>query len=136
MQWVFFALGLVSSGAIALVLSDCLRTTLRMRRMAREAELQRESVTAQDFSSDMVRQRTGADDARGDVACGSGVSARVKPLDAATRLGETPTSNDLRAAYCARCRRVAFLGESILCPACDELRKSQSREDAKKGGAR
>ena len=40
-----------------------------------------------------------------------------------SRLGETPTSNDLRAAYCARCRRVAFLGESILCPACVELRK-------------
>jgi len=70
LQWVFFALGLVSLHAIALVLSDCLRTTLRLHRIVREAELQRESVTAQDFSSDMVRQRTGADDARGDVACG------------------------------------------------------------------
>lgn len=71
MQWVFFALGLVSSGAIALVLSDCVRTTLRLRRMAREA-------TRSDFSSDMVRQRTGADDARGDVACGSGVTAQSR----------------------------------------------------------
>ena len=119
LQWVFLGLGLVSSGAIALVLSDCLRTTLRLRRMAREA-------ARSDFSSDMVRQRTGADDARGDVACGSGVTAPQE----VTRVGQR------RADYCARRRGVAFLGASILCPACDELRKSQSREDAKKGGAR
>lgn len=46
LQWVCFGLGVVSSGAIALVLSDCVRTTLRLRRMAREA-------ARQDFSSDM-----------------------------------------------------------------------------------
>jgi hypothetical protein len=121
LQWVFFALGLVSLHAIALVLSDCLRTTLRLRRMAREAELQRESVTAQDFSSDMVRQRTGADDARGDVACGSGVS------DSQSVTAFVTESGTRRAAYCARCRRVAFLAGSILCPGCDELRKGGAR---------
>ena len=122
LQWVFFGLGLVSSGAIALVLSDCVRTTLRLRRIAREA-------TRQDFSSDMVKQRTGADDARGDVACGSGVS------DSQSVTAFVTESGTRRAAYCARCRRVAFLGDSILCPGCDELRIAQSREDAKEGGA-
>ncbi len=123
LQWVFFGLAVVASGAIAVVLSDCIRTTLRLRRMAREA-------TRQDFSSDMVKQRTGADDARGDVACGSGVSdsQSVTASESGTR----------RAAYCARCRRVAFRAGSILCPGCpgcDELRIAQSREDAKEGGA-
>jgi hypothetical protein len=113
LQWVFFALGLVSSGAIALVLRDILRAALRLRRMARES--------AQDFSSDMVRQRTGADDARGDVACGSGVS------DSQSVTAFVTESGTRRAAYCARCRRVAFLAGSILCPGCDELRKGGAR---------
>jgi hypothetical protein len=114
LQWVFFGLGLVSSGAIALVLSDCLRTALRLRRMAREA-------ARQDFSSDMVRQRTGADDARGDVACGSGVS------DSQSVTAFVTESGTRRAAYCARCQRVAFLAGSILCPGCDDLRKGGAR---------
>jgi hypothetical protein len=117
LRWVFLALGCLCVVTIALVVWDCIRTTLRMRRMAR--------ASAQDFSSDMVRQRTGADDARGDVACGSGVSVRA----------EAPTLNWTRADYCARCRRVAFLGESILCPQCDEMRITQRRGDAEKGGA-